>query len=81
MFSSLMNYFPIGADSRIAFLFSEGKPGLVVKVDVPKSRDIKKASDGKVYARRGAQNLPVDSDERLEILRRIRGFIHLRQRL
>ncbi len=48
--------------------------GLILKVEVPKSREIKKASDGKVYVRRGAQNLPIDTQERLDILRRDKGI-------
>lgn len=66
--------FPVGADSTMAFLFSEGFPGLLLKVEVPKSREIKRATDGKVYARRGAQNLLVETEERLEILRRDKGL-------
>lgn len=66
--------FPLGADSIITFLSADGLPGLVLKTEVPKSREIKRASDGKVYARRGAQNLPVETEERLEILRRDKGL-------
>lgn len=66
--------FPIGVDSSIVFLSAEPLPGLVLKVEIPKSRDIKKASDGKIYARRGAQNLPIDSPERIDILRRDKGI-------
>ena len=70
----LDEYFPIGADTLITFLATEGQPGLLLKVDVPKSRDIKRASDGKVYARRGAQNLPIVTEDRLEIIRRDKGI-------
>jgi len=66
--------FPLGADSMITFLSADGLPGLVLKVEIPKSREIKRASDGKVYARRGAQNLPSDTEDRLEILRRDKGL-------
>lgn len=66
--------FPIGADSTITFLYSDSLIGLVLKVEVPKSREIKRASDGKVYARRGAQNIPVETEDRLEILRRDKGL-------
>jgi ATP-dependent DNA helicase RecG len=66
--------FPLGADSMITFLSADGLPGLVLKVEVPKSREVKRASDGKVYARRGAQNLPVETEDRLEILRRDKGL-------
>lgn len=66
--------FPIGADSIMTFLFTEGLPGLILKVEVPKSREIKKASDGKIYVRRGAQNLLIETDDRLDILRRDKGL-------
>jgi ATP-dependent DNA helicase RecG len=66
--------FPIGQDSNISFLYCEGRPGLVLKIEVPKSRDIKRASDGKVYVRRGAQNLPYETPEQLEVLRREKGL-------
>ena len=67
-------FFPVGADSTITHLFSDNLPGLVLKVEVPKSREIKKASDGKVYVRRGAQNLPIQTEDRLDILRRDKGL-------
>jgi ATP-dependent DNA helicase RecG len=66
--------FPIGADSMVTFLSSDGLSGLILKVEVPKSKEIKRASDGKVYVRRGAQNLPVEAQDRLEILRRDKGL-------
>lgn len=66
--------FPLGADSTITFLTADDLPGLVLKVEVPKSRQIKRASDAKAYIRRGAQNLPVETDERLDILRRDKGL-------
>lgn len=66
--------FPLGTDFSYEFLSNTCSDGLVVKVHVRKTREIKKASDGKVYVRRGAQNLPVDSPERLEILKRDKGI-------
>jgi len=66
--------FPLGADSMVTFLSADGLPGFILKVEVPKSREIKRASDGKVYARRGAQNLPVETEERLDILRHDKGL-------
>jgi ATP-dependent DNA helicase RecG len=66
--------FPIGADSTVTYLFADSLPGVILKVEVPKSREIKRATDGKVYARRGAQNLPIETEDRLEILRRDKGL-------
>ena len=47
------------------FLMSRSDAGYVLKIDVAKSRDVKKAWDGVVYIRRGAQNLPVTTPEAL----------------
>lgn len=48
--------------------------GFVLKVEIRKSKDIKPTSDGKVYVRRGAQNLPVGTDEALQRLKRNKGL-------
>jgi ATP-dependent DNA helicase RecG len=66
--------FPLGADYRYEFLSEESAAGLVLKVQVAKTRDIKKASDGKIYVRRGAQNLPTEDPERIRILERDKGL-------
>ena len=66
--------FPVGANSSLCFLLSDTESGIVLKVEIPKSRTIKSASDGLVYVRRGAQNLPVSDSERLEILKREKGI-------
>lgn len=67
--------FPLGSDYSYEFLENQNAPGLVLKVQIAKTRDIKVASDGRVYIRRGAQNLPVLTPERLEILRRDKGLV------
>ena len=67
--------FPLGTDFRYEFLSNPNLPGLVLKLQVAKTRDIKLASDGKVYVRRGAQNLPVEDAERIEMLRRDKGLV------
>src|SRR5437762_4915905 len=66
--------FPLGTDYRYDFLWSEHQPGLVLKIQVAKTRDIKTASNRKIYLRRGAQNLPVEDQNRIEILRRDKGL-------
>jgi ATP-dependent DNA helicase RecG len=65
--------FPLGSDYRYDFLTNEHQPGFILKIQVAKTRDIKKASNGKIYVRRGAQNLPVEDPARIEILRRDKG--------
>lgn len=67
--------FPLGSDYQYQFLENENETGLVLKVQVAKTRDLKKATDGKVYIRRGAQSLPVTSEERLTSLRRDKGIV------
>ena len=66
--------FPLGEGYSYTFLRSPNDRGFVLKVDVGKSRDVKVASDGKVYVRRGAQNLPVEGGEALTQLRRNKGL-------
>ena len=69
--------FPLGdgyTGYTYTFLRSKVNTGLVLKVDVAKSRDVKKASDGRVYVRRGAQGLPYETEEALARLRRNKGL-------
>jgi ATP-dependent DNA helicase RecG len=69
--------FPLGGDFDYCFLQSEIDPGLLLQVQIRKSADIKRATDGKVYLRRGAQNLPIDTHEafkRLEYAKGISSF-------
>ncbi len=66
--------FPIGNITTCGFLRAKGQPGLVLHVEVAKSREIRLASDGKPYVRRGAQNLPVTTAEQLERLNLDKGL-------
>lgn len=66
--------FPLGDGYTYTFLRSATNTGLVLKVDVAKSREVKKASDGHVYVRRGAQSLPMDTEDDLARLRRNKGL-------
>jgi ATP-dependent DNA helicase RecG len=67
--------FPLGNDFQYDFLSSENSEGLVLKIQIAKTRELKVASDGKVYVRRGAQSLPIVDDERLLSLRRDKGLV------
>lgn len=67
--------FPLGDEAAYTFLASPGSEGYVLKAEIRKSRDVKVASDGKAYIRRGAQNLPVDTEDGLTRLRRNKGII------
>ena len=67
--------FPLGDGFSYCFLSSSVDSGLVLKIDISKNRSVKLASDGKVYVRRGAQNLSIDDDQGLLRLRRNKGII------
>lgn len=60
--------FPLSADFDYTFLECPGEEGVVLQVQVRKTPGIKKASDGRVYLRRGAQSLPVVDAEALKRL-------------
>ena len=66
--------FPLGEGYTYSFLRSAADGSLVLKVDINKSRDVKVASDGRAYIRRGAQNLPCISEDDLARLRRNKGL-------
>ncbi|TEU15338.1 MAG: ATP-dependent DNA helicase RecG, partial [Anaerolineales bacterium] len=65
--------FPLGQYFSYTFLRCEGCSGLVLKVEVRKTRDIKVASNGTAYLRRGAQNLPMQTLEQLKRLELDKG--------
>lgn len=67
--------FPFGGDFQYEFLRNDESEGLVLKIQVAKTRDLKTASDGKVYVRRGAQSLPISDEDRLQSLRRDKGLV------
>ncbi len=67
-------FFPLGQDFSYQFLSCAGSAGLALHVTVQKTRAIKPASDDKAYLRRGAQNLPVTSEDDLTRLRLNKGI-------
>ena len=66
--------FPLGSYYTATFLSCPGEAGLVLQLQVLKSKDICKALDGRVYVRRGAQNLPWTTEEQLARLRLDKGI-------
>lgn len=60
--------FPLGQYFSYAFLATSSDHGLVLQVSVNKTREITRASDGVVYLRRGAQNIPSPARKRLRAL-------------
>ena len=65
---------PLSGDFQYSFLACDTRSGLILKLDVLKTRDIRKSSDGMPYVRRGAQNLPVTTREGLRQLEYVKGL-------
>ena len=66
--------FPLGDGYSYTFLRSDNLEGLILKIEIQKNREIKSASDGVVYVRRGAQSIPFTSQEQLDRLQRNKGL-------
>lgn len=71
---ALEQLFPLGQDCDYTFLSCAGLAGLVLQVSVRKTAAIKKAANGTVYCRRGAQKLPLSTDEELRRLEYAKGL-------
>jgi ATP-dependent DNA helicase RecG len=67
--------FPLGQYYSYTFLQNPSATGLVLQVEIRKSRQIALASDGLAYLRRNAQNLPQDTPEKLNRLRLDKGIV------
>ena len=65
---------PLGTYVRATFLRSPTNSGLVLQLEILKTRDIIRASDGIPYVRRGAQNLPQTTEEQVARLRLDKGI-------
>lgn len=72
--------FPLGAGLVTTFLRTEGDATWILHLTVDKAREIVQASDGTAYVRRGAQNLPVKTEQALERLRLDKGIESFEQR-
>jgi ATP-dependent DNA helicase RecG len=67
-------FFPYGQYFDYTFLSCDKSRGIILKVEIRKTPDIRAASDGRVYVRRGAQNLPHTSPEQLRRLELNKGI-------
>lgn len=65
---------PFGADWNAEFITAQNESGYVLHINALKSRQVRSDSSGKVYKRVGAQNVPVNSEEGLQTLRRLKGL-------
>lgn len=68
------NMSPLGNHYDAEFLGSSGAAGLVLHLTMVKTKEIISASNGKIYVRRSAQNLPVDGEVAIERLRYDKGL-------
>jgi ATP-dependent DNA helicase RecG len=69
--------FPLGKDFQYTFLRNDDELGLVLQIQIQKTTDIKKASDGFPYVRRGAQKIKVttpDATKQLEYTKGLSSF-------
>lgn len=65
---------PLADFISTTFLECEGESGLVLKIEVLRNAAITKSTDGIAYVRKGAQKLPIDTDEAYEKLRLDKGI-------
>jgi ATP-dependent DNA helicase RecG len=62
-------FFPLGQDSTYDFISSKGQDGFLLHITVRKTKDVRRASDGRTFIRRNASSFPVDGEalKRLEL--------------
>lgn len=65
---------PLGQGAKIQPVVCADLPGVILQIEVEKNREIVRSSDGAVYVRRGAQNLPVADGDPMERLRLTKGI-------
>lgn len=73
--SAFDRFFPLGNDFQYEFLKCASRPGIVLHIQVSRTPGIIKATDGKAYVRRSAQNLPQDTPEKLRSLEYTKGVV------
>jgi len=65
---------PLGDDIVFNFIHSDIHDGFVLRIEIKKTSSIIQASDGLIYVRRSAQNLPIQTDDALTNLKRSKGL-------
>ena len=65
---------PLADFISTSFLECDGETGLVLKIEILRNGAITRSTEGIPYIRKGAQKLPVDSEEGLERLRLDKGI-------
>lgn len=67
--------FPLGHGFDYTFFKADDEPGYVLRIEILKSHDIVRASDGVAYLRRGAQSLPQKEEGALNRLKQNKGIV------
>jgi ATP-dependent DNA helicase RecG len=67
--------FPLGKDFQYEFLRCANRHGVMLHVQVNRTQEIIKSTDGSAYIRVGAQNLPQSTPEQLKRLEYAKGLI------
>jgi ATP-dependent DNA helicase RecG len=73
--------FPLGTNFHYEFLQSNSKKGLVLHVQINKTQGIVKAKSGIPYIRRGAQSLPINTNEKMKRLEITKGVVSFESEL
>jgi ATP-dependent DNA helicase RecG len=66
--------FPLGQEFQYEFLQCPNQNGLVLKASIRKTQSVKKTTDQKVFVRRGAASLPLESPEAVKRLEYSKGI-------
>ncbi|WP_233432746.1 ATP-binding protein [Burkholderia vietnamiensis] len=66
--------FPLGNTFEYTFLHCAELSGLVLQISIKKSQHISKASDDKIYVRRGAQKIPLSTQDEIRRLEYTKGI-------
>jgi len=72
---AIEEFFPLVSSFRHTFLQCDGQTGIVLLCEIEKTADIRYASDRVAYLRRGAQNLPQDTTEKVDRLKYSKGIV------
>jgi len=67
-------WFPLGTDFQYEFLRCQARSGLVLHIQVSRTKSIFRSGDATAYVRRGAQNLPVNTTDGLKRLEYAKGI-------
>jgi len=75
---ALEEMFPLSTNFKYSFLRCDGLSGAFLYCEIDKTADIRYASNKIAYLRRGAQNLPQDTAEKLDRLKYSKGASRIR---